>query len=164
METDSDDSRPSDLSEPPFVRSVRWWDTQPARYEARERLAKYVISASIAVGSLLVLSRDKLPLQPLLEHWGLYRFSLIAAAMSALFSFLVYVFSYRERFYWEFFDDKWRQDPAINEVSRFWIIYARIARVRRPLEFGIYWLALTVAPVAFAACLLSAGALVVLCF
>lgn len=76
-----------------------WWQTEPERYEARERLARYVVSASVAIGSLLVLSRDAVPAARLQELWWLYRLTLILASTAAFTSFLVFLFSYRERFY-----------------------------------------------------------------
>lgn len=134
-----------------------WWRRQPERYEARERLCRYMLSFSAAICSLLVLSRDELPLQRLESTWWLYRGALLSSVASALLSFLVYLFTYRERFYWprmEEMEEEWK------EGSRFRRLYARLATWRRPVEFALYWLGFFAAPIAFIAMIVLAGAMV----
>ncbi len=138
----------------------RWWEVEPDRYEARERISRYVVSAAIAISSLLVLSREALPAEPLAQHWWLYRLTLILSAFAALTSFLVVLFSYRERFYWSHFE---RNAEDWSRASRIRRLYTAIGRARRPLEFGLYWSGLVLAPVAFSLALLTAGSLVVVC-
>jgi hypothetical protein len=138
-----------------------WWEFNKERYAARESLAKYLITASLAVASLLVLSRDKLPKVPLKANWWLLRLALAASALSALCAFLVYAFSYRERFYWPYFDAKVVELRKGGGVRR---IFAFVGSKRRPFEIGALWFGLIVGPVAFAAALASIIWLLAACF
>ena len=140
----------------PVARRAVW-----AWYKAREELAKYLIAASLAVGSLLVLSRDKLPQEPLTANWWLLRLALAASALSALCAFLVYIFSYRERFYWPDFDakaDKWSRDHTLKKL------FVSFGKGRKPFEFFALWFGLTVGPAAFAVSLAAITLLLILCF
>ena len=130
-------------------------------YQAREATAKYLIAASLAVASLLVLSRDKLPQEPLTANWWLLRDALAASALSALCAFLVYIFSYRERFYWPDFDakkDEWRKDRALKKL------FVLIGKGRKPFEIGALWFGLIVGPAAFAVSLAAITWLLTVCF
>ncbi len=117
-------------------------------------------TASIGVCSLLVLSRDALPTESLAENWWLYRLALVFGSASALLAFLVFILSYRERFYWSRFDDKvdeWR------DGTRFRQAYAWFTGRRRPFELGSFWLAMALSPMAFFLTILASGALLLRC-
>jgi hypothetical protein len=60
--------------------------------EERRGLGRFVVSAGVGLTSLLVLSRDKLPSDRLVEYWNLYRCALISSATCA-FSATVLVYA-----------------------------------------------------------------------
>jgi hypothetical protein len=130
---------------------VKEW--RPDWYDQRIALCKYTISASIAVVSLLVLSRDKLPAGPLASNWLYFRLSLIAACIAAVTSFFVWIFTYRERFFY----------PAFLGREH-WRLYGWVVRnINRRVETCLLWGALTIGPVAFTLAMASAAVLVLRC-
>jgi hypothetical protein len=127
--------------------------------EERRKLGQFVVSAGVGLTSLLVLSRDKLPSERLVEYWDLYRCALISSATCA-FSATVLVYAvYRNRHAARKVGRIRDELPMSGGIGK---LVVRIMSARARLDPPLFWASLALTMISLLAAVFLSALLVVM--